>query len=67
MSRIAVFPSSGKGYGAAGASYQRRALRGMIAESGSPQEDIDLNNQTLRERSRMLYMAAPVAAAAINT
>ena len=57
MAEVMIFPSYGKGYGAAGASYQRRALRGMIAKSGSPREDIDLNNQTLRERSRMLYMA----------
>lgn len=67
MAEMMLFPSSGKGYGAAGASYQRRALRGMIAESGSPREDIDLNNQTLRERSRMLYMAAPIASSAIKT
>lgn len=67
MEKNVVFPSSGKGYGAAGASYQRRALRGMVAESGSPREDIDLNNQTLRERARMLYMAAPMASSAIKT
>lgn len=67
MGSTIMFPSSGKGYGAAGASYQRRSLRGMIAESGSPREDIDLNNQTLRERARMLYMASPVAGSAIKT
>ena len=67
MAEVMIFPSYGKGYGAAGASYQRRALRGMIAKSGSPREDIDLNNQTLRERSRMLYMAAPIASSAIKT
>ncbi len=67
MAKMIAYPSSGKGYGAAGASYQRRALRGMIAESGSPREDIDLNNQTLRERARMLYMAAPIASSAIKT
>lgn len=67
MGGTTIFPSSGKGYGAAGASYQRRALRGMVAESGSPREDIDLNNQTLRERARMLYMAAPIATSAIKT
>ncbi len=67
MGNMMVFPASGKGYGAAGASYQRRALRGMVAESGSPREDIDLNNQTLRERARMLYMAAPIASSAIKT
>ncbi len=67
MGSTIMFPSSGKGYGAAGASYQRRSLRGMMAESGSPREDIDLNNQTLRERARMLYMASPVAGSAIKT
>lgn len=67
MGQRVIFPSSGKGYGAAGASYQRRALRGMVAESGSPREDIDLNNQTLRKRARMLYMAAPIASSAIKT
>lgn len=67
MAEVMIFPSCGKGYGAAGASYQRRTLRGMIAKSGSPREDIDLNNQTLRERSRMLYMAAPIASSAIKT
>lgn len=67
MAKIVRFSASGKGYGAAGASYQRRALRGFTAESGSPREDIDLNNQTLRERARMLYMAAPIATSAIKT
>lgn len=56
-----------KGYGDAGASVSKRALRGFIASSGAPIEDIDLNNKTLRQRGRMLYMASPVAAAAINT
>lgn len=35
--------------------------------SGSPQEDIDAHNQTLRQRSRMLYMASPIATSAIKT
>ena len=43
-----------KGYSDAGASYARRALKGFIAQSGSPQEDIDVNNYTLRQRARML-------------
>lgn len=67
MGKGIVHHSSGKGYGAAGASYQRRALRGFLAESGSVREDIDYNNQTLRERARMLYMAAPIAGSAIKT
>lgn len=56
-----------KGYSDAGASGSKRALKGFTAMSGSPQEDIDWNNYTLRQRSRMLYMAAPVATSAIKT
>lgn len=60
-------PPQAKGYSDAGASYMRRALKGFLAVSGSPDEDINFNNKTLRQRSRMLYMASPVATAAINT
>ncbi len=56
-----------KGYGDAGASWTKRALKGFTAKSGAPIEDIDINNKTLRQRGRILYMASPVAAAAINT
>ena len=56
-----------KGYGDAGASYVKKALKGFIASSGSPREDIDAYNYTMRQRSRMLYMAAPVATSAIKT
>lgn len=56
-----------KGYSEAGASITRRALKGFTPNSGSPNEDISRNNSTLRQRSRMLYMASPVATAAINT
>ncbi len=56
-----------KGYSDAGASHERRALRGFTARSGSPNEDINWNNYTLRQRGRMLYMSAPVATSAINT
>ena len=56
-----------KGYSEAGASITRRALKSFRADSGSPNEDINYNNATLRQRARMLYMAAPVAASAINT
>lgn len=55
------------GYSEAGASHSRRALKGFRPNSGPPSEDIDLNNRTLRQRSRLLYMAAPLATAAINT
>ena len=50
-----------KGYGDAGASWQKKATKGFRAMSGSPKEDIDANNATLRQRARMLYMAAPIA------
>ncbi len=55
------------GYSDAGASYDKRALKAFIARSLSAIEDIDYNNFTLRQRARMLYMASPIAAAAINT
>lgn len=56
-----------KGYGDAGASWKKKALKGFTAESGSPTEDIDQHNSTLRQRARMLYMAAPIATSAIRT
>ena len=56
-----------QGYSEAGASTTRRALKGFIPNSSSPNEDIDRNNTTLRQRSRLLYMSSPVATAAINT
>lgn len=56
-----------KGYGEAGASRTKKAVKGFNAPSGSPREDIDSNNYTLRQRARMLYMAAPIATSAIKT
>ena len=56
-----------KGYGEAGASWRKRAVKGFNAPSGSAHEDIDFNNFTMRQRARMLYMAAPVATSAIKT
>ena len=55
-----------KGYSQAGASHSKRSLKGFNASSGSPAEDIDANNYTLRQRSRMLYMGAPIATAALK-
>ena len=56
-----------KGYSEAGASTTRRAMKGFLPHSGSPNEDINWNNYTLRQRARMLYMSSPVATSAINT
>ncbi len=63
----AFTPPQVSGYSEAGASLSRRALKGFRPNSGSPTDDIDLNNRTLRQRSRMLYMASPIATSAINT
>lgn len=55
------------GYSEAAASLTRRALKDFKARSGSPSEDIDWNNYTLRQRGRMLYMSSPLATSAVNT
>lgn len=59
--------SNNKGYGWAGASTYKRALRGLKAISTSPVEDIDDNNKTLRQRGRLMYMGSPIATSAIKT
>ena len=56
-----------KGYGEAGASWHKRGTKGFNAPSGSPREDIDQHNYTIRQRARMLTMAAPIATSAIRT
>ncbi len=60
-------PLKNKGYSQSGASVTRKALKGFLASSGAAYEDIDENNHILRQRSRALYMAAPVATSAIKT
>lgn len=55
-----------KGYSHSGASHTKKALKGFTVSSGSPTEDINANNYTLRQRSRILYMSAPIAAAALK-
>lgn len=56
-----------KGYGDAGASWHKKTTKGFTAQSGSPREDIDYHNSTLRQRARMLAMSSPIAASAIKT
>lgn len=56
-----------KGYSETGASSVRKALKKFLPNSGSPNEDINFNNFTMRQRSRLLYMGSPVAVSAINT
>lgn len=55
------------GYDEGGASKRKNSLRGWPAKSKSPQKDIDLNLDILRQRSRSLYMTAPIATSAIKT
>ena len=55
------------GYDESGASRNKNSMRGWLASSKSPQEDIDRNIPILRQRSRSLYMSAPLAVAAIKT
>lgn len=55
-----------KGYSHGGASYTKKALKGFNVSSGHPSEDIDANNYTLRQRSRVLYTSAPIATAALK-
>ena len=55
------------GYSDSGASHTKRALKGWTGTSSSPQEDIDENNGTLRQRGRLLFMSSPLAAAPIKT
>lgn len=55
------------GYDESGASKRKNSLKGWKARSESPQKDIDLNLNTLRQRSRSLFMNAPLATSAIKT
>lgn len=56
-----------KGYSETGASYTRKALKGFTAKSGSPNEDINYNATTLRQRSRVLAMSGGLALSALKT
>ncbi len=55
------------GYDEGGASRGKNSMKGWTASSKSPQEDIDKNLSLLRQRSRSLYMSAPLAVSAIKT
>ncbi|TGE36878.1 phage portal protein [Desulfosporosinus fructosivorans] len=55
------------GYSEGGASSTKKSMRGWNARSSSPEEDIDLNLFSLRNRCRDLYMNAPLGRASIQT
>lgn len=68
MENSTLYNTGVKGYGQAGASTTKRALKALNSVlSGSPREDIDENNYTLRQRGRMLTMSAPIATSAVKT
>ena len=54
------------GYSEGGASRTKNSVKGFRAKSYTPQEDIDLNLDLLRQRSRTLSMISPIAASAIK-
>ncbi len=58
---------NGQGYGRHGASSSKRALQGWLSSSGGPDTDIGGNLDRLRERSRDLFMGAPLATGALKT
>ncbi len=62
-----MITSSNFGYGEFAASTSKRSTKGFTAVSGSPQQDIDFNNFTMRQRGRLMYMGNPIAASAVNT
>jgi len=55
------------GYDNHGASAKKKSMQGWLTSSGSVLEDIEYNIPTLRERSRDLYMGAPLATGALKT
>ena len=63
--RINLITNSG--YSESGASRRKNSMKGWKARSESPQKDIDLNLNLLRQRSRSLYMSNPIATSAIKT
>lgn len=65
LQSIRAFRNSG--YDESGAARNKNSMRGWRAYSKTPQEDIDKNIPVLRQRSRSLYMSAPLAVSAIKT
>lgn len=55
------------GYGNHGASTRKKSMLGWLTSSKSVLEDIEYNITKLRERSRDLYMGAPLATGALKT
>lgn len=61
------FVGGGSGYGRHGASYARKSLLGWLTSGSDADADIVDNIETLRDRSRDLYMGSPLATGALKT
>jgi lambda family phage portal protein len=55
------------GYDQGGASHTKKSMRGWITSAVSPKDDIDQSLETLRARSRDLFMNSPIGSAALKT
>jgi lambda family phage portal protein len=58
---------SDTGYSESGASVRKKSMKGWQAWSSSPQADIDMNLNILRQRSRDLFMGGALGRSAIVT
>lgn len=61
-----VLDVKASGYSHSGASQTKKAFKGFTVSSYSPASDINENSQTMRQRSRILYMSSPIATAALK-
>lgn len=64
--KSSVLPVKASGYSHSGASQTKKALKGFNVSSVGAVSDINENNQTMRQRSRILYMSSPIATAALK-
>ncbi len=55
------------GYGNHAASGTKRSVVGWISSLSDPIDDIERNVETMRERSRDLYMGAPIASGSLKS
>lgn len=67
LDMLKKFEISNSGYDSSAASRHKSSMKGWRASSKSPQEDIDKNLSLLRQRSRDLFMSAPIATSAIKS
>ena len=65
--KLEVLNGTGYGYGNYGANSSRKAQRHWFWHSKGPKEDIDLNVDELRQKSRDTYCGAPIATSALKT